>query len=177
MHEIKICQQDFALKMQGGAYARGGGGGGGGGLFLGHYGTCNVNIKIEFAAPTCKYLVKCGREKPQCNQCWKKKIEKAMIWVARVFTHGDVVFKREAGKTRSTLDTGSQIETQKAKKILYNVQKAFWNTVKTFWLLQPYFGCLSCMPDVCMTRYKFQGLATNLILNQSVVEKLLLLLN
>ena len=33
------------------------------------------------------------------------------------------------------------------------------STVKTFWLLQPYFGHLSCMPDVCMpdvcmTHYK-----------------------
>ena len=28
MHGIKIPQQDFALKMPGGAYARGGGGGG-----------------------------------------------------------------------------------------------------------------------------------------------------
>ena len=27
-------------------------------------------------------------------------------------------------------------------------------TVKTFWLLQPYFGHLSCMPDVCVTHYK-----------------------
>ena len=54
-----------------------------------------------------------------------------MIWVARVFTHGDVVFKREAGETRSSLDTGSQIEIQKAKKILYNVQKAFWKGKKT----------------------------------------------
>ena len=30
-------------------------------------------------------------------------------------------------------------------------------TVKTFGLLQPYFGCLSCMPVVCVTHYKFQG--------------------
>ena len=28
------------------------------------------------------------------------------------------------------------------------------HTVKTFWLLQPYFGHLSCMPDVCVTHYK-----------------------
>ena len=27
-------------------------------------------------------------------------------------------------------------------------------TVKTLWLLQPYFGHLSCMPDVCVTHYK-----------------------
>ena len=27
-------------------------------------------------------------------------------------------------------------------------------TVKTFWLLQPYLGHLSCMPDVCVTRHK-----------------------
>ena len=27
-------------------------------------------------------------------------------------------------------------------------------TVKTFGLLQPYFGCLSCMPDVCVTHYR-----------------------
>ena len=27
-------------------------------------------------------------------------------------------------------------------------------TVETFWLLQLYFGHLSCMPDVCVTHYK-----------------------
>ena len=47
-------------------------------------------------------------------------------------------------------------------------------TVKTFGLLQPYFGCLSCMPAVYVIHYKLQlREATNLILNQSVVEKLL----
>jgi len=35
MHEIKIPQQDFALKRQGGLCARGGEGG----VFAGHYGT------------------------------------------------------------------------------------------------------------------------------------------
>ena len=34
MRGIKIPQQDFALKMQGGAYARGGD------VFAGHYGNC-----------------------------------------------------------------------------------------------------------------------------------------
>ena len=50
-------------------------------------------------------------------------------------------------------------------------------TVKTFWLLDlPYFGCLSCMPVVYnLTHYKLPGY--NIILNQSVLEKLLLLLN
>ena len=33
---IKVPQQEFVLKMQGGAYARGGGGEGG--VFAGHYG-------------------------------------------------------------------------------------------------------------------------------------------
>ena len=42
MHGIKIPQQDFALKMPGGAYARGGGGGG---VFVGHY-----SINMKFAA-------------------------------------------------------------------------------------------------------------------------------
>ena len=37
MRGIKIPQQYFALKMQGGLM-RGGGGGGGGGVFAGHYG-------------------------------------------------------------------------------------------------------------------------------------------
>ena len=41
MHGIKIPQQDFVLKMTGGAYARGGGGG----VFAGHY-----SINMKFAA-------------------------------------------------------------------------------------------------------------------------------
>ena len=40
-----------------------------------------------------------------------------------------------------------------AKKISPVVQSSDY-TVKTFWLLQPYFGHLSCMPDVCVTHYK-----------------------
>ena len=32
------------------------------------------------------------------------------------------------------------------------------HTVKIFGLLQPYFGHLSCMPVVYMTRYKLQGM-------------------
>ena len=39
-------------------------------------------------------------------------------------------------------------------------------TVKTFGLLQPYFGHLSCMPVVCVTHYKLQRDAS--YLNQSV---------
>ena len=31
-------------------------------------------------------------------------------------------------------------------------------TVKTFGLIQPYFGHLSCMPVVYVTRYKLQGM-------------------
>ena len=31
-------------------------------------------------------------------------------------------------------------------------------TVKTFGLLQPYFGHVSCMPVVYVTRYKLQGM-------------------
>ena len=30
-------------------------------------------------------------------------------------------------------------------------------TVKTFGLLQPYFGCFSCMPAVYVIHYKLQG--------------------
>ena len=33
----------------------------------------------------------------------------------------------------------------------------FGYTVKTFGLLQPYFGCLSCMPVVYVIHYKLQG--------------------
>ena len=55
------------------------------------------------------------------------------------------------------------------------------HTVKTFGLLQPYFGHmhLSCMSVVCVTHALQQTSreATNLILNQNVVEKLLPLLN
>ena len=43
--------------------------------------------------------------------------------------------------------------------------------MKTFGLLQPYFGHLSCMPVVYVTRYKLQGM---LPICLSVVEKLLL---
>ena len=32
-----------------------------------------------------------------------------------------------------------------------------WYTVKTFGLLQPYYGHLSCMPVVYVTLYKLQG--------------------
>ena len=52
------------------------------------------------------------------------------------------------------------------------------HTVKTFGLLQPYFGGLSCMPERCVCdTLQTSRKATNLILNQSVVEKLLPLLN
>ena len=48
------------------------------------------------------------------------------------------------------------------------------HTVKTFGLLQPYFGHmhLSCMPVVCVTHALQQTSreATNLILNQNVAE-------
>ena len=67
---------------------------------------------------------------------------------------------------------------KKAVEIILSIcLSCSYYTVKTFGLLQPYFGCLSCMPDVCVTHYKFSRVATNLILNQTVVEKLLLLLN
>ena len=48
-----------------------------------------------------------------------------------------------------------------------------WYTVKMLGLLQPYFGHLSCMPVVYVTRYTLQTSkdASNLI--QSVVENLL----
>ena len=46
-------------------------------------------------------------------------------------------------------------------------------TVKTFWLLQPYFGHLSCMPDVCVTHYKTSKGCFLLNQSLSVVEKLL----
>ena len=36
-------------------------------------------------------------------------------------------------------------------------------TVKTFWLLQPYFGHLSYMPVVCVTHYKLQRDASYLL--------------
>ena len=41
-----------------------------------------------------------------------------------------------------------------------NAQASFLvhHTVKTFGLLQPYFGHLSCMPVVYVTRYKLQGM-------------------
>ena len=39
-------------------------------------------------------------------------------------------------------------------------------TVKTFWLLRPYFGHLSCMPDVRVTHYKTSKDAS--CLNQSL---------
>ena len=41
MRGIKIPQQDFALKTQGGAYARGGG------VFAGHYGTKALNPLLK----------------------------------------------------------------------------------------------------------------------------------
>ena len=47
-------------------------------------------------------------------------------------------------------------------------------TVKTFGLLQPYFGHLSCMPVVCVTHYKLQKDASYLNQSLSVVEKPLL---
>ena len=47
-------------------------------------------------------------------------------------------------------------------------------TVKTFGLLQPYFGHLSCMPVVCVTHYKLQKEASYLNQSLSVVEKPLL---
>ena len=43
------------------------------------------------------------------------------------------------------------------------------NTVKTFVLLQPYFGHLSCMPVVCVTHYKT---SKGCFLFESKVEKL-----
>ena len=47
-------------------------------------------------------------------------------------------------------------------------------TIKTFGLLQPYFGHLSCMPVVCVTHYKLQKDASYLNQSLSVVEKPLL---
>ena len=47
-------------------------------------------------------------------------------------------------------------------------------TVKTFGLLQPYFGHLSCMPVVCVTHYKLEKDASYLNQSISVVEKPLL---
>ena len=44
---------------------------------------------------------------------------------------------------------------------------------KTFGLLQPCFGHLSCMPVVCVTHYKLQRNASYLNQSLSVVEKLL----
>ena len=41
MHELKIPQQKFVLKMQGGGLMREGGGGG---VFAGHYGTLTINL-------------------------------------------------------------------------------------------------------------------------------------
>ena len=46
-------------------------------------------------------------------------------------------------------------------------------TVKTFGLLQPYFGHLSCMLVVCVTHYKLQKDASNLNQSLRVIEKLL----
>ena len=39
-------------------------------------------------------------------------------------------------------------------KLFKILSYAHWFTVKTFGLLQPYFGYLSCMPVVCVTHYK-----------------------
>ena len=50
---------------------------------------------------------------------------------------------------------------------------AFSCTVKTFGLLQPYFGHLSCMPVVCVTHYKLQRDASYLNQSLCVIEKLL----
>ena len=54
-----------------------------------------------------------------------------------------------------------------------NLREVFANscTVKTFGLLQPYYGHLSCIPVVYVTSYKLQA---NLIESLSVVEMLLL---
>ena len=48
------------------------------------------------------------------------------------------------------------------------------HTVKTFGLLQPYFGHLSCMPVVYVTCCKTSKDASNQNQSLSVVEKLLL---
>jgi len=45
--------------------------------------------------------------------------------------------------------------------------------MKTFGLLQPYFGHLNCMPVVCVTKYELQRDASYLNQSLSVVEKLL----
>ena len=53
----------------------------------------------------------------------------------------------------------------------------FHYTVKTYGLLQPYFGHLSCMPVVNVTCCKTSKDASNQNQSLSVVEKLLLSLN
>ena len=51
--------------------------------------------------------------------------------------------------------------------VLYDIPRAttmntsYNYTVKTFGLLQPYYGRLSCMPVVYVTRYKLQGMLPN----------------
>ena len=56
MRGIKIPQQDFALKMQGGLCARGGGGS----VFAGHYGIYYITRVICFASLGVTSLYMCG---------------------------------------------------------------------------------------------------------------------